>query len=113
LIDDGGHLPEQQIVTLEETLPYMRNGGVYLCEDVTGAHNRFAAYVYGLAAELNVFAQKNGTESAVLPTNFQRSISSIHLYPFVTVVEKSTHPVDELVAPKHGTEWQPFFNKPK
>ncbi len=31
LIDDGGHEPEQQIVTLEEMLPHIRNGGVYLC----------------------------------------------------------------------------------
>src|SRR5215831_11037598 len=27
VIDDGGHMPEQQIVTLEETLPYIRPGG--------------------------------------------------------------------------------------
>jgi len=113
LIDDGGHLPEQQIVTLEETLPYMRNGGVYLCEDVTGTHNRFAAYVHGLTSGLNAFALQNGRESTVLPWDFQRSICSLHLYPFVTVVEKAQYPVNELVAPKHGTEWQPFFSKPK
>src|SRR2546427_178249 len=34
LIDDGGHTPEQQMVTLEEMLPHIRPGGVYLCEDV-------------------------------------------------------------------------------
>ena len=48
LIDDGGHGPEQQIVTLEETLPFLRPGGVYLCEDVHGVDNRFAAYAYAL-----------------------------------------------------------------
>ena len=35
VIDDGGHRAEQQVVTLEETLPYLSPGGVYLCEDGT------------------------------------------------------------------------------
>jgi hypothetical protein len=30
VIDDGGHIPEQQIVTLEEMFPHLRPGGVYL-----------------------------------------------------------------------------------
>ena len=34
VIDDGGHQPHQQQVTLEELLPHLRPGGVYLCEDV-------------------------------------------------------------------------------
>lgn len=36
VIDDGGHTPEQQRVTMEELLPRMRPGGVYLCEDIHG-----------------------------------------------------------------------------
>jgi hypothetical protein len=46
LIDDGGHAPEQQIVTLEEMLP-TSPGGVYICEDVQGIHHEFRAYVSG------------------------------------------------------------------
>src|SRR6185437_3589006 len=34
VIDDGGHEPEQQIATLEELLPHLRPGGIYLCEDI-------------------------------------------------------------------------------
>ena len=45
LIDDGGHTVAQQIVTLEETLPYLNPGGVYICEDVHGVWNGFAHYV--------------------------------------------------------------------
>ena len=109
VIDDGGHLPQQQIVTMEETLPYLRKGGVYLCEDITGEHNRFAAYLHGFTAEMNAFAVNNSTESKVLPSGIQRSIGSVHLYPFVAVVEKAERAVDEFWAPKRGTEWQPFF----
>ncbi len=107
LIDDGGHAPEQQIVTLEEILPHLRPGGVYLCEDILGTQNRFAAYMNGLAAGLNAFTP--GSDSEISPSAFQRSICSIHLYPFVAVIEKSCHPVEKLSAVKHGTQWQPFL----
>ena len=108
LVDDGGHVPEQQIVTLEEILPHIRPGGIYLCEDVHGELNRFAAYVYGLGQALNAIARNAGSE-AVVPSNFQKAISSIHQYPFVTVIERTDRLVVEFVAPKHGTEWQPFL----
>jgi hypothetical protein len=53
VIDDGGHEYEQQLTSLEELLSHLRPGGVYLCEDVHGAFNRFASYVGGLAHKLN------------------------------------------------------------
>jgi len=108
LIDDGGHVPEQQIVTLEEMIPHMRPGGVYLCEDVQGEYNRFGAYVYGLGQSLNGIARSRGSET-VIASSFQKSISSIHQYPFVTVIEKNHVAIGQFVAPKHGTEWQPFL----
>jgi hypothetical protein len=113
LIDDGGHLPEQQIVTLEEMLPHLRPGGVYLCEDVHGTLNGFSAYVHGLADNLNATCLKSGLGKEqghlATATPFQRAIRSIHLYPFVCVIEKALNQPDEFIAPKHGTEWQPFL----
>lgn len=114
IIDDGGHQTEQQIVTLEEMLPHLRPGGVYLCEDMLGVHNGFAAYAHALADNLNKFAFKPGGydsrgEHAAFTTDFQRVISSIHLYPFVTVIEKGASPTDELISSKHGAQWQPFL----
>ena len=47
VIDDGGHKPSQQTVTLEELLPHIRPGGIYLCEDVVAPFNQFATYVSG------------------------------------------------------------------
>lgn len=109
LVDDGGHKAHQQIATLEEILPHLRPGGVYLCEDVVGLHNRFAAYVAGLADNLNDMSHKNAEILAVDSNGMQRMIHSIHTYPFVTVIEKHLAPVAELSAPRHGTEWQPFL----
>jgi hypothetical protein len=104
LVDDGGHLPEQQIITLEEMLPHLRPGGVYLCEDVQWLHHRFAAFVSGLADNLNAW-----TGEPWYTLGFQSQIHSIHQYPWVTVVEKCEYPKDRLISERHGTEWQPFM----
>jgi hypothetical protein len=114
VIDDGGHEPEQQIVTLEELLPYMRPGGVFICEDVHGEFNRFALYVIGMAQKLNSMEghqQSSDDERRIVvnPNEFQTAIYSVHLYPYVTVIKKNAIPLTDLRAPKHGTEWQPFL----
>jgi cephalosporin hydroxylase len=114
VIDDGGHEPEQQIVTLEELLPLLNPGGIYLCEDVHGSRNEFAAYAQGLAHKLNDFDPSEFPDDAdrrivCKCTPFQSTVSSVHFYPFVTVVEKNSSPVAEMKAPKRGTQWQPFL----
>ena len=106
LIDDGGHRVEQQIATLEAMLPRIRPGGVYLCEDIHGIHNGFAAYLQGFVKHLN--AIQHGAPGAVIPSDLQRWIGSVHLYPYVAVVERSDAPVASLDSVKHGTEWAPF-----
>jgi methyltransferase family protein len=113
LIDDGGHQPEQQRITLEEMLPHIRSGGVYLCEDIHGANNEFAAYVQGLASGLNFATPaempKDTAGLAFAVTGLQATIHSIHLYPFVAVIEKRERNLGLLIAPKHGTQWQQFL----
>jgi hypothetical protein len=114
VIDDGGHLPEQQIVSLEELLPHLRPAGVYLCEDVDPAFNEFAAYVCGLAQDLNSArwefnVDDNERRSVSKTTPFQSAVSGIHLYPYLTVIERTSAPVSELVAPKRGSQWEPFL----
>jgi hypothetical protein len=104
VIDDGGHEPQQQIVTLESLLPHMRPGGVYLCEDIHGVENEFAAYASALVANLNAW-QTGGK-----PTGFQSLVHSIHHYPFLTVIEKPATRRESFTAPKRGTQWQPFYN---
>ena len=109
VIDDGGHHPEQQITTLEEVLPHLRPGGVYLCEDVCGTLNGFSAYVRAMADNLNARGAPKDEGLGYRSTPFQSAIHSMHFYPFMTVIERLAAPLNELVAPKHGTEWQPFL----
>ncbi len=111
VIDDGGHAPFQQIATLEELLPHMHPGGVFVCEDIHGRHNRFASYIGGLIDSLNEGNPRMQPELSQMASAFQSWIHSIHHYPFITVIEKRDQPIQGLVAPRHGTEWQPFLEK--
>jgi hypothetical protein len=120
IIDDGGHSPEQQIVTLEEMLPHLQPGGVFLCEDVHGDQNMFTCFVHGLTANLNSYVEVSvpageksspaARESMVCqPSRFQADVGSIHMYPFMTVIEKTDVKVEQFAAWKRGTQWQPFL----
>ena len=110
VIDDGGHLFGQQITTLEALLPRLNPGGVYVCEDVHGEGNVFHAYMGGLQGNLHHWAQQEvGTDSVHETTPFQSSVHSVHVYPYVWVIEKNESRVDRLVAAKRGSRWQPFL----
>jgi hypothetical protein len=115
VIDDGGHTPEQQRVTLEQLLPRMRPGGVYICEDIHGSENQFAAFVSGLADNLNgtqgmVADLEDPKRRFVVPANpLQASTHSIHLYPYMVIIERRDDKLSELTCPKNGTQWEPFL----
>jgi len=111
LVDDGGHVPEQQMVTLEEMLPHLAPGGVYLCEDIHGTHNQFAQWVYALTDRLNAtdHVSQDRTAPQHRPSSFQAQIDSVHLYPYVAVIEKRCQRLEVLTAPRHGTQRQPFL----
>lgn len=110
LIDDGGHQPEAQITTLEEMLPHLRPGGVFLCEDIHGIQHPFAAYAAGLVGQLNHMNVTQRGEARCSPSPFQKTVHSIHFYPFLMVIEKHRVPIQELTARKQGTEWP--LNRP-
>lgn len=103
MIDDGGHSPQQQRVSLEEILPHLQPGGVYICEDIIGDSNDFSSYVGGLIASLN-----SGVSLLESPASaYQQGVYSIHCYPFITVVERADHPITSFVSERRGTVWQP------
>jgi hypothetical protein len=105
LIDDGGHLPVQQMATLEAMLPHIRPGGVYVCEDVQGETNAFHTYIDVLTRPLSNFIGLG----PVAPSPLQEHVASVHRYPQAVVIEKPALPVEPFDAPKRGTEWQPYF----
>lgn len=104
VIDDGGHTPEQQIVTLEEMLPHLRPCGVYLCEDIHGTMNVFSSYVHGLALQLNT--SRTAEQERIPRTPFQSVVHSVHSYPWVTVIEKNEGAAVEFCSVQRGSQWQ-------
>jgi hypothetical protein len=105
LIDDGGHQTHMQVTTLEEMLPRLAPGGVYLCEDTHREMNAFNAYIDGLTRSLAVVTDYVDNE----PTGAQQHIASVHRYPSATVIEKPPGRPPAFEAPRHGTQWEPFL----
>jgi len=111
LLDDGGHTYNQQIVTLEEMLPHINPGGVYVCEDIHGTNNGFNSYCQGLIKNLNEmtpFDPEVGAKAGMQPNLLQAWIEGIYFYPFMTVIAKAERPIEKLIAPRRGTLWQPI-----
>jgi hypothetical protein len=102
VIDDGGHLPEQQVATLESLLPALSPGGVYICEDIHGPFQPFHAYVDGLSRPLSSI---NVAGTANPANSLQEQIASVHRYPLLTVIEKVTQSPSAFESRRYGSEW--------
>ena len=111
VLDDGGHTFDQQVASLEALLPHLAPGGVYICEDTVGIANPFHDYAVGLARNLHSdehFKAGLDGEARVEQTAFQRGIASVHVYPFMTVIETRATGGDQFELLRHGTEWPSF-----
>jgi len=104
VIDDGGHRYEQQKVTLEEMLPHLQPGGVYICEDVHFSHNLFAQYSVDLVAQLNRMesVSRSDTGARVSRSAYQQAVHSFHFYPYLLVIEKHREIVSDMASQKRG-----------
>jgi 23S rRNA U2552 (ribose-2'-O)-methylase RlmE/FtsJ len=97
LIDDGGHTMEQQICTFEELFEYVDPYGIYLCEDLHTSYwgkygggylqkGSFIEYSKDFIDEINAWFSR---ESELKVTDFTRSVSGVHFYTSVLVIEKA------------------------
>jgi hypothetical protein len=105
LIDDGGHLTEQQLVTLEETLGHIAPGGTLIVEDIHGCPNEFSAFLERLVGELHSANPLAGGKFA--PTAFQGMVESLTVLPFMVILRKRDRRLEVLESERRGTEWQP------
>lgn len=113
LIDDGGHTMKQQINTFEELFPSVAENGVYLIEDLHTSYwkkwggsfkapGTFIEYSKQFIDWLNAW---HSHEPAKLsPTDFTRSVHSLHYYDSVLVIEKR-----RMTPPTHERKGQPLF----
>lgn len=106
LIDDGGHTMRQQHVTFEVLFDKVKDGGVYLCEDLHtsywlgygGGRKRQGTFIEtakSLIDSLNAF---HSEQRSFGPDTYTRSITSLHFYDSMLFIEKNerTAPEEEL-----------------
>jgi cephalosporin hydroxylase len=104
LIDDGGHMMQQQIATVEELYNSVARDGVILVEDTHTSYWReyggglrtpysFMDFAKRLVDELNAWHSRD--PQSFSPGPFTRSANSLHFYDSVVVIEKADHPKPE------------------
>ena len=94
ILDDGGHRMDQQILTFEHLYPLLKDGGVYMCEDVhtsydpthgggLGKPDTFIEYMKTRIDDLHDWYYRNPDATSVA-----RTTRSISFYDSIVVLEK-------------------------
>jgi len=104
LLDDGGHMMNQQLTTFETLYPHIISTGVYLCEDLHTSYweeygggcqreGTFIEFSKGLIDQLHAFHSREASNPL---TEFTQSTHSMHFYDSILVIEKGKRnpPVD-------------------
>jgi SAM-dependent methyltransferase len=97
IIDDGSHIMEHQVLTLQKTFPHLKTGGVYICEDThtsywpkwNGEYDKkgtFLDYTKYLTDIMNQQHFQQKMDPAVLKT-FE-NLYSMAFYNSMVVLEK-------------------------
>ena len=127
LIDDGGHARTMQKPTLDAMWEHLAPGGVYLCEDLHGAHNLFARdvithFITGSMGVNNIPTSCSHLDSAGKSAEgdckeghatgeVQPYLAEAAFYPYVITLTKRAVGLQFTEAPRHGTEWQPPYKE--
>jgi cephalosporin hydroxylase len=116
VIEDGGHTMPQQINTFEVLWPAMRDGGVFLLEDLhtsywphydggRGREGTFIEYAKNLIDQMNAWHSR---EDDFEVDKYTRSITGMHVYDSIIVFDKG-----EVHRPKHKRRGTPTLPKPE
>lgn len=104
VIDDGGHTMAQQIATFEEMFQAVRNGGVYLVEDLHTSYweeygggfrvaGSFVEYAKDLVDQLHGWHIRDDPPPV---TDYTRQIRGMHVYDSVIVFDKDDVPPPDV-----------------
>ncbi len=116
VIEDGGHTMPQQINTFEVLWPAVRDGGVFLIEDLhtsywphyDAGHKKpgtFIEYSKDLMDQINAWHSR---EESLEVNKYTRSIKGMHVYDSIIVFDKG-----EVTKPKHKRRGTPTLSQPR
>lgn len=96
LIDDGGHIMNQQIRTLEELYPHISYNGIYICEDThtsywksyDGGYKKYGSFIEYIKEFIDKVNAWHSETELLKPDYYTRSIAGIHIYDSMVVLEK-------------------------
>ena len=99
VIDDGGHSMGQQLATFGEMWPALKDGGVFIVEDVHTSYwpscgggyrkpGTFAEHVKDMIDRVHAF---HSHDPGFCPDEWTRSVGGIHVYDSVIVFDKQLH----------------------
>jgi len=105
LIDDGGHIMDQQINGFEELFSHIKENGVYLCEDLctsyweefNGGYKKPGTYIEYSKNFIDYLNAYHSREDNLSINEFTKSVSSIHYYDNVLVIEKGRREQTEIL----------------
>jgi hypothetical protein len=111
ILDDGGHFVRQQIRGLEYMYPYLKPGGIYLCEDVHtsywlkygGGYRRKGTFIEYMKSKVDQLNSWHFENKKRIPDYFNETAYNISFYDSVVVIEK------ELLEPPV----EKWFGKPE
>lgn len=113
VLDDGSHLPHHQIASIEHLWPHLRDGGVYIVEDLhtsywpsygagRGRDDTFIAWLHERMDDMHAWhAQEPGFEV----NDWTRTLNAVHVYDSVAVLEKAAR-----TPPEHRKTGRPAFD---
>lgn len=118
LIEDGGHMMDQQIATFEELFAVVQPDGVYLCEDLHtsywrhwgGGYKKRGSFIEYSKNWIDAIHAWHSHEPARLQvSDLTKSAHSLHFYDSVVVIEKRPMqpPHDEATGQRAFDDYMP------
>lgn len=106
VIDDGGHTMRQQHVTFDVLFDRVKDGGVFLVEDLHtsfmadfgGGYRRRGTFIERTKSLVDSLNAYHSEQRGFVPDEYSRTITSLHFYDSMLFIEKNTRsaPVEKF-----------------